>query len=77
MVMMKHLQEPVPSVLEERTDVPRRGARGCAAMAKVRDNRYQTVAELIEDLTIAAGMTIHRIGPVTTARRTARATTIR
>jgi hypothetical protein len=35
-------------------------------MAKVRDNRYQTVAELIEDLTIAAGMTIHRIGPVIT-----------
>ncbi len=36
-------------------------------MAKVRDNRYQTVAALIEDLTIAAGMTIHRIAPVTTA----------
>ncbi|HEU4932048.1 MAG TPA: serine/threonine-protein kinase [Pyrinomonadaceae bacterium] len=66
MVMMKHLQEPVPSVLEERTDVPASVARVVArAMAKVRDNRYQTVAELIEDLTIAAGMTIHRIGPVT------------
>jgi hypothetical protein len=34
-------------------------------MAKVRDNRYQTVAELVEDLTIAAGMTIHRLGAVT------------
>jgi serine/threonine-protein kinase len=67
MVMMKHLQEPVPSVLEERSDVPASVARVVArAMAKVRDNRYQTVAELIEDLTIAAGMTIHRIGPVTT-----------
>ena len=66
MVMMKHLQEPVPSVLEERTDVPASVARVVArAMAKVRDNRYQTVAELIEDLTIAAGMTIHRIAPVT------------
>jgi len=66
MVMMKHLQEPVPSVLEERTDVPASVARVVArAMAKVRDNRYQNVAELIEDLTIAAGMTIHRIGPVT------------
>jgi eukaryotic-like serine/threonine-protein kinase len=66
MVMMKHLQEPVPSVLEERTDLPASVARVVArAMAKVRDNRYQTVAELIEDLTIAAGMTIHRIGPVT------------
>ncbi len=66
MVMMKHLQDPVPSVMEERTDVPASVARVVArAMAKVRDNRYQTVAELIEDLTIAAGMTIHRIGPVT------------
>jgi len=66
MVMMKHLQEPVPSILEERTDVPASVARAVTrAMAKVRDNRYQTVAEMIEDLTIAAGMTIHRIGPVT------------
>ncbi len=68
MVMMKHLQEPVPSVLEERSDVPASVARVVArAMAKVRDDRYQTVAELIEDLTIAAGMTIHRLGPVTTS----------
>jgi eukaryotic-like serine/threonine-protein kinase len=66
MVMMKHLQEPVPSVLEERTDLPASVARVVArAMAKVRDNRYQTIPELIEDLTIAAGMTIHRIAPVT------------
>ena len=64
-VMMKHLQEPVPSILEERNDVPASVARVVArAMAKVKDNRYQTVAELIEDLTIAAGMTIHRIAPV-------------
>lgn len=68
MVMMKHLQEPVPSVLEERSDLPASVGRVVArAMAKVRDNRYQNVAELIEDLTIAAGMTIHRIGPVNTA----------
>jgi len=61
MVMMKHLQEPVPSVLEERTDVPPAVARVVArAMAKVRDNRYQNVAELVEDLTIAAGMTVNR-----------------
>src|SRR6185369_11289633 len=65
MVMMKHLQEPVPSILEERSDVPASVARVVArAMAKVRDNRYQNVAELIEDLMIAAGMTIHRVGPV-------------
>jgi serine/threonine-protein kinase len=65
MVMMKHLQEPVPSVLEERSDVPASVARVVArAMAKVPDNRYQNVAELIEDLTLAAGMTIHRLAPV-------------
>ncbi|HEX6650088.1 MAG TPA: protein kinase [Pyrinomonadaceae bacterium] len=68
MVMMKHLQEPVPSVMDERDDVPAAVARVVArAMAKVRDNRYQTVAELVEDLTIAAGMTIHRLGPVGTS----------
>jgi eukaryotic-like serine/threonine-protein kinase len=68
MVMMKHLQEPVPSVLEERSDVPASVARVVArAMAKVPRNRYQNVAELVEDLTIASGMTIHRLGPVTTA----------
>src|SRR5215203_162722 len=64
-VMMKHLQEPVPSILEERSDLPASVARVVArAMAKVRDNRYQNVAELIEDLTIASGMTIHRLSPV-------------
>src|ERR1041385_7323248 len=62
MVMMKHLQEPVPSVLEERSDLPSSVARVVArAMAKVPGNRYQNVAELIEDLTIASGMTIHRL----------------
>jgi eukaryotic-like serine/threonine-protein kinase len=61
MVMMKHLQEPVPSVLEERTDVPPAVGRVVArAMAKLRHNRYQNAAELIEDLTIAAGMTVNR-----------------
>ena len=68
MVMMKHLQEPVPSVLEEREDLPASVARVVArAMAKVPRNRYQSVAELVEDLTIASGMTIHRLAPVTTA----------
>ena len=68
MVMMKHLQEPVPSVMEERSDVPASVARVVArALAKVRDNRYQNVASLIEDLTIAAGMTIHRIPAITPA----------
>ncbi len=58
-VMMKHLQDPVPSVLEERPDVPPPVGRVIArAMAKVPDNRYQNVAELIEDLTIASGMIV-------------------
>ena len=69
MVMMKHLQEPVPSVLDERSDIPPAVGRVVArAMAKVRDNRYQNVAELIEDLVIAAGMTIQRTAPVSVAR---------
>jgi serine/threonine protein kinase len=58
-VMMKHLQEPVPSVLEERPDVPPPVGRVVArAMAKVPGNRYQNVADLIEDLTIASGMIV-------------------
>lgn len=57
MVMMKHLQEPVPSVLEERPDLPASIGKVIArAMAKLPANRYQTIAELIEDLTIASGM---------------------
>src|SRR5688572_22558482 len=57
MVMMKHLQEPVPSVLDERSDLPPTVARVIArAMAKLPGNRYQTVAELVEDLTIASGL---------------------
>ena len=57
MVMMKHLQEPVPSVLDERSDLPSTVGRVIArAMAKLPANRYQTVAELIEDLTIASGL---------------------
>jgi len=64
MVMMKHLQEPVPSILDERTDVPPAVARVVArAMAKVPDNRYQNVAELVEDLGIAAGMSMARAIP--------------
>jgi serine/threonine-protein kinase len=57
MVMMKHLQEPVPSVLDERSDLPAPVGRVIArAMAKLPVNRYQNVAELVEDLTIASGM---------------------
>jgi hypothetical protein len=69
--MMKHLQEPVPSVLEERSDLPASVGRVVArAMAKLPTNRYQNVAELVEDMTIASGMTIHRLAPVTTTAET-------
>jgi serine/threonine-protein kinase len=61
-VMMKHLQEPVPSVLEERNDIPPAVGRVVArAMAKLPSNRYQTINELLEDLTIAAGMSVLRL----------------
>jgi eukaryotic-like serine/threonine-protein kinase len=64
MVMMKHLQDPVPSVLEEREDVPAAVGRVVArAMAKAPDDRYQNAIELVEDLTIASGMTINRVAP--------------
>src|SRR4029079_14036555 len=61
-VMMKHLQDPVPSVLEERSDVPPAVSRVVArAMAKLPENRYQTIHELLEDLTIAAGMSVLKL----------------
>lgn len=57
-IMLKHLQEPAPSVLDERSDVPRAvGAVIARALAKEPEARYQTVNELVEDFTIAAGMT--------------------
>ena len=71
MVMMKHLQDPVPSVLEERNDLPATVGRVVArAMAKVPDNRYQNVAELVEDLSIASGMTLTRTAPAVVADTT-------
>ncbi len=56
-IMMKHLQEPSPSVLDKRPDVP--GAVGrvvTRAMAKRTDDRYLSVGEMVEDLTVAAGV---------------------
>jgi eukaryotic-like serine/threonine-protein kinase len=54
-IMMKHLQEPPPSVLEERKDLPAAVGRVVTrAMAKRPADRYQTVGELAEDLTAAA-----------------------
>src|SRR6266404_5359466 len=56
-IMMKHLQDPAPSVLDERDDLPPAiGQIVSRAMAKRPEERYQRIEELIEDLTIAGGM---------------------
>ncbi len=55
-VMLKHLQEPPPSVLDERQDLPAGVATVVAkALAKRREDRYQTAGALVEDLVIAEG----------------------
>lgn len=54
-IMMKHLQEPPPSVLEERQDLPSAVGRVVTrAMAKRPEDRFQTVSELSDQLVIAA-----------------------
>jgi serine/threonine protein kinase len=56
-IMLKHLQQAAPSVLDERDDVPPAVGRVIArALEKRPEDRYQTVSELVEDFTIAAGM---------------------
>ena len=56
-IMLKHLQQPAPSVLDERGDVPEAIGRVVArALEKRPEDRYETAAELVEDFTIAAGM---------------------
>jgi serine/threonine-protein kinase len=56
-IMLKHLQQPAPSVLAERDDIPEAVGRVVArAMEKRPEDRYDTVGELVEDFTIAAGM---------------------
>ncbi len=55
-IMLKHLQEPPPSVREARPDLPRGAATVVArALAKRREDRYSSAGELVEDLVIAAG----------------------
>ncbi|HSE32775.1 MAG TPA: protein kinase [Pyrinomonadaceae bacterium] len=55
-VMLKHMQEPVPSVLDERPDIPPSiGQIISRAMAKLPENRYQSITDLLEDLAIATG----------------------
>ena len=54
-IMMKHLQEPPPSILEERGDLPASVGRVIArALAKRPEDRYQRAGELYEALNEAA-----------------------
>jgi serine/threonine-protein kinase len=54
-IMMKHLQDPPPSVLEERQDLPAAVGRVVTrALAKRPEDRFQTVKELSDELGVAA-----------------------
>ncbi len=64
-IMMKHMQEEAPSVLQERPDVPAAVGRVVQrALAKLPDNRYQHVGDLVDDLTLAAGIEATTTPPV-------------
>ncbi len=53
-IMMKHLQDPPPSVLEERQDLPASVSHVVTrAMAKRPEDRFQTVSELSDELAAA------------------------
>ena len=50
-IMLKHLQEPPPSVLDERKDMPSGVGRVVArALAKRPEDRYQTADDLVKEL---------------------------
>ena len=56
-IMLKQMQHPPPSLSEERSDVPVAVATVVSkALQKCPEHRYETVGELVEDLSIAAGM---------------------
>ncbi|MBA3514312.1 MAG: serine/threonine protein kinase [Pyrinomonadaceae bacterium] len=69
-IMMKHLQDEAPSVLQERPDLPSGVGRVVQrAMAKLPDHRYQHVGDLVEDLTTASGVEVAALTPVPTTHR--------
>ncbi len=56
-IMLKHLQHPAPSVLDERPDLPPGVAKVIEkAMQKKPENRYKSIGELVEDLAMVAGI---------------------
>jgi hypothetical protein len=56
-IMLKHMQHSPPSVTDERSDVPPAvGTVVSKALQKRPEHRYETVGQLVEDLTIAAGI---------------------
>jgi serine/threonine-protein kinase len=74
-IMMKHLQEAAPSVLDERKDVPAAVGRVVArAMAKRPEDRYQSAGELSEALRLASEEPAPIVAAVTGAAAEDRAT---
>lgn len=56
-IMLKHMQEAPPPLSRERNDIPAAVETVVSrALEKRPENRYDTVGQLIEDLTIAAGL---------------------
>ncbi|MDT7689411.1 MAG: eukaryotic-like serine/threonine-protein kinase [Acidobacteriota bacterium] len=72
-VMMKHIQEPAPSILDERKDLPASIGRVIArALAKRPEERFQSAGELYEALSVAATEEAPAIGAVAPALDTGR-----
>jgi serine/threonine-protein kinase len=68
-IMMKHLQEPPPSVLDERKDLPAGVGRVVArALAKRPEDRFQKAGELADALAAAATEEAPAVGAVDTDR---------